>query len=304
MSGQLITSEGIFPDFPVNDYFDDPCPEPSLTQSLCKIILDQSPLHAKFAHPRLGTKFDNSEDYEKNMAIGNAIHAILLGRGKHVAVGNFNDWRTKASQEWKTAALEAGETPILAKHWDRADFACRSIRKQLDTIPGHKPLTDGESEVVIAWKEQGFWFRSMIDYVSSGNCRLEDLKSTSGSVSPSAIPFMMSDSGWAVQAALQDRGLNKLDPANAGRRRFRFLAIENREPYGLTINELSESVMTVGRRMVDLAIRIWKQCMASDVWPCYPIETNYPDVPVFKLTVWEEQERRLKEIYQLTDDKI
>jgi hypothetical protein len=38
-----ITKPGIYPGVSSADYFADPCPTPSLTQSLCKILIERSP---------------------------------------------------------------------------------------------------------------------------------------------------------------------------------------------------------------------------------------------------------------------
>ena len=91
-----ITKPGIYRDFPTAAYFADCCPEPSFTQSLAKILLDQSPRHAYQAHPRLNVQpADEDDAYDKSRAIGNAAHAMMLGRGKVMAVEDFPDWRTK-----------------------------------------------------------------------------------------------------------------------------------------------------------------------------------------------------------------
>jgi hypothetical protein len=88
-----ITKPGIYRDFPTAHYFADPCPEPSLSQSVAKILVEQSPLHAFQAHPRLYVPTadeDADEKYDKARAIGNAAHALMLDRGKVLAVGEFD----------------------------------------------------------------------------------------------------------------------------------------------------------------------------------------------------------------------
>ena len=70
-----VTEPGIYADFPVADYFADPTPEPSLTQTLAKLLLERAPIHAKYAHPRLTPvvpdEDDPAERYDKARAIGN-----------------------------------------------------------------------------------------------------------------------------------------------------------------------------------------------------------------------------------------
>ena len=49
-----------------------------------------------------------------------------------------------------------------------------------------------------------------------------------------------------MQAAFQERGLNVLDPENAGRRRFRFCAVEQDSPFALIVADMSELVRALG----------------------------------------------------------
>jgi hypothetical protein len=50
----MIIQPGIYYDITPADYFADPCPEPSATQSVLKVLLDQSPAHARCEHPTPG----------------------------------------------------------------------------------------------------------------------------------------------------------------------------------------------------------------------------------------------------------
>jgi endonuclease/exonuclease/phosphatase family metal-dependent hydrolase len=123
-----ISKPGIYRDFPTAAYFADPCPEPSFTQSLAKILIEQSPLHAYQAHPRLNVPAadedaDEAEKYSKAKAIGNAAHSLMLGRGKVLAVGDFNNWMTaRKPSEFKATATEpAGADPAQAFRDRRRD---------------------------------------------------------------------------------------------------------------------------------------------------------------------------------------
>src|SRR5262245_8713469 len=50
---EMIVMPGIYPNVALAEYYADPCQTPSFTQSLAKIVLDQSALHARNEHPRL-----------------------------------------------------------------------------------------------------------------------------------------------------------------------------------------------------------------------------------------------------------
>src|ERR1017187_3250533 len=100
-----IEKAGIYKDVADEEYRADPCPTPSLSQSIAKVLIAQSTLHAKEEHPRLKTP-DEADDeagekYVKAQAIGNAAHAVLIGRGKTLAVGPFDNWATKDAKAFK-----------------------------------------------------------------------------------------------------------------------------------------------------------------------------------------------------------
>lgn len=304
---------GLYATMSAADYFADPCPQPSLTQSIAKIILDQSPLHAWHAHPRLNPNFCSDEgEYTKPRAIGNASHRIVLGRGKTLEtvrvpkrekVGNkyvvcdpvvlvdADDFKTDAAQQERDRIAAAGNVPMLRKHLDAAQAIGDAARRQLDLAGCAAAFRDGNAEVVmIAWDEEnGVWLRSMADWMSSLSL-LYDLKTGEQSAAPHVIPRRMVNDGWDVQAAMQNRILNILDPANRGRRRFRFVAVENEEPYGLTVNEMTETAMEMGGRKLRFAIGMWRDCLRRNEWPAYPPIVNRPEFPGYAETAWLNRE--------------
>lgn len=295
-----IDRPGIYEGFPVEAYFGDPCPTPSLNQSLAKLLLERAPIHAKYAHPRLAPMVaeedDAAEKYNADRAIGNAAHSLILGRGKLVAIGEFPNWMTKAAKEFKAMAMADGDEPILRKHYDRAFALASSVKADLANHQCCDVFTGpGQFEAVIAWEEDGLWFRTMIDFLSEDLRRCDDLKTTSLSAAPESIPNQMDDFGWPIQAAMWERGLNVLDPSNAGRRRYRFVCVENEPPFALTVNEISEAELTIGRRKLDVAVAIWRKCLTSGEWPGYPQTTQYPSTPGYRLVRWEARELELRE---------
>lgn len=288
-----IEKAGIYLDFPIADYFADPTPTPSLSQSVAKILIDRSPAHAAAGHPRLAPQLaadepEEEERYDAAKAIGNAAHALLIGRGKDLAIGAFPDWRKKEAKEFKSACLDAGKTPILEKHHKRAAAMVAAGRRQLDAV-GWSVEGDGEGEAVIAWQEDGLWFRSMIDWLGNDG-HVYDFKSTSLSCAPHAIPNMMASAGWDIQAAMIERGLAVLTPDMAGRRRFRFIAIENEPPYALTPVELPEAVLTMGRKRLAFAVARWREAVTSGAWPAYPAEVCRPEYPGWQESRWLDRE--------------
>src|SRR5690348_15257594 len=85
----MTLTTGLHYNISANDYHADPCPEPSLTQSIAKLIL-RSPAHARVAHPRLNP--DQPERDGRRYDVGNIAHRLLLGRGRELEIIPGDDW--------------------------------------------------------------------------------------------------------------------------------------------------------------------------------------------------------------------
>jgi hypothetical protein len=291
-----ITEPGIYRGVESADYFADPCVEPSLSQSLCKILIEQSPLHARMAHPCLAppiTDDDEPEKYDKAKAIGNAAHSLMMGRGKSMGIIDHRNFTTKLAKEAKAEAIEAGQEPILSKHFDVAIRMVDAARSQLAQIPycqdafvpGH-----GDAEVVIVNCEDGQWLRSMCDWITPDLAEVWDLKTSGMSASPYATGKQMATAGWHLQAAMHERILDELDPKGAGRRKFRYVCQENEPPFALTVNEIGEGALTIGRKQIEYAIKTWRRCVETETWPCYPLRIIRPELPPWAENSWMDRE--------------
>ncbi|GBR70939.1 hypothetical protein [Gluconobacter kanchanaburiensis] len=92
-----IEKPGIY-DMPEAVYHSDPCLEPSLSNSIARVLLDQSPMHAHYAHPRLNLK---REPFEVTAAMdfGTALHKLLLGKGAAIVEVKADAYRSAAAKE-------------------------------------------------------------------------------------------------------------------------------------------------------------------------------------------------------------
>ncbi len=279
-----IEKPGIFFDVPAAGYFADCCPTPSITQSLAKLILTKSPLHAWHAHPRLNPDYRHDDDTKYD--VGSIAHKLMLGRGKELVVLEFDDWRTKAAQEARKTAASAGKLAVLGKHVGKAERMVKAAREQLEIIVCPMLFDpDGASEVVIAWEEGGLWRRQMIDWLSRDKKIFADYKTTDMAAAPNGLGRMMVNAGWPIQAAMASRGLDVIDEDNIGRREFYFVVQETEVPYSLTVCRMSEAAMTMGGKMLDHALRTWDGCIRHNVFPGYPTQVCVPEYPG-----WAEQQ--------------
>lgn len=310
-----IQIPGIYRDFDGEAYFADPCPEPSFSQSIGKIIIERSPLHGMWEHPRLAppvTEDEEAEKYDKAKAIGNAAHAIMLGRGKTITVIGADSFRSKDAQTKRDEAVAAGNVPILEKHMADAEAMVKAAWAQLDHHEAKDAFRFGAGEVVLAWQEDGLWFRCMVDWLHDDMLVVDDFKTTGMSVAPHVVGMMMVNAGWDIQAAMIERGLDVLHPQTAGRRRYRFIAQENERPFALTVAQMGEAAMTMGRKKLDAAVTLWREAVETNTWRGYTNRVVVPEYPGFRESQWLDREiagefetRRLpqKRAPMLTDRK-
>lgn len=294
LSKQTISAPGIYRDMDSAAYFADPAPEPSLSQSICKVLLERSALHAKYEHPRLAPPVlddDEGEKYDKAKAIGNAAHATMIGRGKTLEIIPFNDFKGGDAKKLRDAAHAAGRTPVLEKHLVIASDMVASALSQLGRHEDHDAFQNGAGEVMIAWQEDGIWCRALIDWLHDDLRTVDDYKTSGMSMAPHVIGLRAETAGWHIQAAFIERGLDVLDPKGAGRRRFRWIGQEQSgRPYALTSMHMDEHWLTMGRKKVAAAMMLWRHAMETGRWSGYPARAIVPDYPGFRESQWLERE--------------
>src|SRR5258707_5279988 len=160
---------GIYRDMDSATYFSDPCDEPSLSQSIAKVLLERSPLHARHEHPRLRpttTDDDETEKYDKPKALGTASHAIMIGRGKTMEIIKANDFKGGEAKKLRDAAYAEGKTPILEKHLTIASDIVASGLAQLKRHEFSDAFQNGAGEVALIWQDEGgIWCRALVDWL-------------------------------------------------------------------------------------------------------------------------------------------
>jgi hypothetical protein len=286
----MIVEAGVYNEISPSDYFADCAPMPSLTQSIIKVLLEKSPLHAWHAHPRLNPDYRHNDD--RKFDIGNIAHALLIGRGKSIVVlEGFDDWRKKAAQEARDDAAATGKIAVLGKHFALASRMVEAARDQLAVRGLHRLFRDGHGEVVTVWNEGPIWCRQMIDWLTPDLIDFADYKTTLENAAPHAIGRKMVNDGWHLQAGWAERGLDNLNPSGAGRRRFFFVCQEVEKPYALTVVRIGEAPLTMARKQIDYAVTQWRWSMAENFWPSYPTEVITPEYPG-----WAEQQWLTREV--------
>lgn len=287
-----IALPGVY-DMPEADYHADPCPHPSLSASIAKLLIDRSPRHAWHAHPRLNPNHQSEDSTTFDM--GRLAHKLVLGAGGDIAVIEADDWRTAAAKALRDAARAAGKTPVLAHQLERAQAMEKAIFRQLAKHEeASLAFTNGTPEQTIIWREEidgvEVWCRARLDWKpdAPGNV-FDDFKSTG--VPASAGQWGQRtfwETGCDVQAAFYVRGIKAL--GLAADPHFRFVVAENEEPFAVAVHTLAPSSLAMAGRKVDYAMRIWARSLKADWWPGYPPFTSYLDAPPWQERRWIDRE--------------
>lgn len=269
------------------DYFADPCPGPSLSSSLARVLLSSSPLHAWYQSPRLNPAWrpEESEAFD----LGHAAHAYLLQGETGFVIIDAPDWKTKAARGERELARLDRKVPLLREQWERVVAMATAARKQL---AGHAepppPLAgQGKPERTLIWQEGPIWCRAKLDWLHDDHRTVEDYKSTAMSANPAEWTRTLFNTGADVQAAFYLRGVKAVHNVEA---EFRFVVQENFLPYALAVVGLGPDAMTLAEKKVARAIAVWQECLARNVWPGYPIRTVWADLPPWEETRFLESE--------------
>lgn len=277
----MIDRSGIY-EISAAEYHADPAPTASLSSSIARELLASSALHAWFAHPRLNPAYQPKDD--EKFDVGIAAHAFLLEGESGFVIIEAPDWRTKAAKEARAVARLAGKIPLLADRWGDVQAMAVAARQQLDAHEDPpRPLAGGKPEQTLVWQEDGAWCRARLDWLHDDRKTIDDYKTTSASANPEVWSRTLFGAGQEIQAAFYLRGLKAITGLEAT---FRFVVQENFAPYALSVIGLSPEALELGARKVTYALRLWRECLTSGVFPGYPTQTCYADVPPWESARW------------------
>lgn len=301
-SGERDTlREGIFT-IASDWYHADPCPEPSLSNSIACVLIEQSPMHARLLHPKLNP--DLKRVNKKEFDFGSSAHDMLLEGGtakicmiqpedyrskptKAAPEGNIpHGWTNDAIREARDTAYSNGLIPCLP--WDLV-----TIKKMVAEV--HRFVEDesdvkgifqrGKPEQTVIWKEaNGVWCRARFDWLTDDRQDALDYKSTTNA-EPNAFARHMRSMQYPIQKAFYRRGIRALTGKNPS---FTFLAQEKEEPFACSLNGLSNAALEIAEDKVDRAILTWGACLKTGIWPGYGGKVHYHEPAPYELNEYLE----------------
>lgn len=286
----LAPVPGFYPELDADAYFRDPCPTPSLNNSLIEDLVEASPEHAAAAHPRLNP-YGQALESSKAQWLGSAVHRLALGRGREVAVLKFPDFKSSTARRARDMAIANDRIPVLEREYERANAMALRVRARIAEELGGAPY---ETEVPIVWiadtPSGPIYCRAMIDVWCEELATEIDIKTTRGRATAEFAGRDMAANGYDTQRRFYARGLETLLPHLQGRITSKTLYVENRLPFGARAFELTEASKHVADMAIDAACARWGECVASRSWPGYPPGSVLVNTPSYHHARWIERE--------------
>jgi PDDEXK-like domain of unknown function (DUF3799) len=253
-------------------YHADPAPDASLSSSIAKILLDQSPMHAWMAHPRLNPNYKPDEN--ARFDLGSAAHMLILEkRIDGIVIIEAKDWKTKLAKEQRDAARANGQFPVLRYQFEKMEAMAIAANQYLETTELVGILENGSIEETFIWEEEGIYCRCKPDVLAADKRIILDYKSTENA-EPETFIRQIGRMSYDLQAELYVRGIKYctgIEPT------FIFLAQEITAPYACSLIALANSYREIGKTKIARAMRIWKSCLKSNQWPAYSNRISYAE---------------------------
>lgn len=269
----MVTTSGIY-NISLDEYVNDPAPEPSLNTSTAMALLTQSPLHAKLNHVRLNPDAVRIESSRADL--GTIAHALLLEEDKSRVVEiDAEDWRTKAAKEQRDAARAEGKVPILRKDYVECVAMVNAAFAFLMGSDLCEDWLSATPEQTLVWQESGVWCRSRPDKLSKDAKVYFDYKTTN-SAHPAAFCKTAINQGYDLQAALGARGVKAVFGVEP---QVIFVVQEIEPPYICSLVSLSPMFRAIANERLELALEQWRRCLTTKSWAGYPEKVATIDPP-------------------------
>ena len=247
--------------------------EPGVNQSSLKKILE-SP-----AHYQAALKFKLIPT--PAMEIGTALHCRVLD-GEEAFAGAYQkkpdglSLATKEGKEWKASlgrkkALSAGgkDDP-----WGAVEGMAEGLRK-LEWFSGTDKEYIKRNEVSIYWDWEGIRCKARLDSLLVEEGIVLDLKTTD-SAEPDLFAKKVVGLGYDFQAYYYARAAQE---AFGKPFRFIFAVVERKAPYTIDFFEVSPTMMAEAAAKCTAAIRIYKTCDQTGLWPNREPRVHVLDYP-------------------------
>jgi hypothetical protein len=241
----------------------------ALSSSGARTLIGDCP--AIFEHERR-----NGTPTRKEFDLGACAHTLVLGVGREIVVTTETEWRTDKVKREVAEARARGAVPLKPKDFDTVRAMADALRRHPDADEVFAP--GGVAERSLFWTdpETGVFCRARPDWIGNG---LSDYKSTTD-VSLDHIRRTIANFGYHQQIPWYLDGAVALDlvPADAP---FRLVFQMKTDPYLVSIVEIDDAAMEIGRDLNRLARQMFRDCTATDIWPSYTHGIETVSLPAY-----------------------
>ena len=258
---------------------DDIHDQPSLSNSIAKILIQQSPQHAWYAHPRLNP--DYASDESSRFDLGSAAHAVLLENDYNkIQFIDADDWRSKEAKAQRDLARAKGILPVLKKYEQPLKEMVSIAKYKIESSELAGIFENGKPEQTLTWQEGDIYCRARLDFLRNDDMVILDYKTTD-SADPETCVRKIGQMGYDIQASFYKRGL--VACGGSENAVFVFLFQEIEPPYACCLIALSNTYIEIADEKVNRAIGLWSECMATNKWPSYSSLIHYAEPPAWIL---------------------
>lgn len=249
---------------------------PRLHQSTAHTLLTKTPLHAWWFHPQLGA---NQREDTDAFSRGNLFDRLLFNTGPEVVeITGYDDFKTKAAQQLRDAALAEKKIPVLSRKLEEARASVLQLKARLAEKGVFLSENAAQEKVLWVEPETEVACEGRLDHrqLESGLMWVSDFKTTKGA-DEEGFTRSVINYGYDIQAHAYTEAIEQCYPEFAGRVRFRWLVWETVAPYALAVYEPSGAMRKLGAHKWKKAAGIWQRCLANNRWPGYAGTAKRPE---------------------------
>ena len=250
-----------------------------LSASICKVLIERSPAHAKYQRDH------GWDDATKQSDRGSIAHALLFEGVERMAVLEYPDYRTNAAKEARESARAASQYPVLSKDVQAIRDMVGAARHAWETCPdlqGYAPA-NGKPELSVIWNDDATPCRCRPDWLSNDYRVIIDGKFSEHPANPETVARQIIGQAFDQRAAFYCRGIHAVTRVAPV---YVYLFQEVDPPYCTSFVSVSPAMLELGRAKVTYALGRWRECISTDVWPGYDQRIHYAEPPSWALEQW------------------
>jgi hypothetical protein len=270
-----VTEPGVHDSMPAEVYHGDPVPGGSLSSGGARKLLPPS-CPALFDHGRR-----HPQPHKRTFDFGHAAHLKVLGEGPELVEIDADTYRTKKAQDARDEAYAADKIPLLSYEFAQVEEMAAALRRHPVASRLFAPGS-GRPEQSLFWVDErtGVTCRARPDWlpypIPGRRLIVPDYKSCHAA-DIDALSKAVYNFGYHQQAPWYIDGIQALDIAQDVA--FVFVAQEKTAPYLITVFELDEVAMQIGRDLNRDALDVYQQCSATGEWPAYNTSIAHLSLP-------------------------